>query len=212
MRIVLAAATESEISTTIEWLNTQNTNVEVLVTGIGSTITTHSLTKHIHTSRPQLIIQAGIGGSFTESLPPKSIAFIKEEVFADLGAIDENGLADIFDLGLAGINDKPFENKILVNADTHRWATFGLPFARGATINCISSTRQQVQRIKAKYDPAVESMEGAALHYVCLKEKVPFIQLRSISNYVGERDKRNWKMKEAIAVLNDQLKKIIQEL
>ncbi len=48
-------------------------------------------------------------------------------------------------------------------------------------------------------------MEGAALHYVCLQEQIPFVQIRSVSNYVGERDKTKWKMKEAIENLNTEL-------
>ena len=52
-------------------------------------------------------------------------------------------------------------------------------------------------------------MEGAALHYVCLSEKIPFLQLRSVSNYVGERDKNKWAVREAIANLNIELQKIL---
>ena len=80
---------------------------------------------------------------------------------------------------------------------------------RGATINCISSTVEEVERMKKKYHPIVESMEGAAMHYACLMEEIPFIQLRAISNYVGERDKSKWKMREAIELLNDRLMKIL---
>ena len=55
-------------------------------------------------------------------------------------------------------------------------------------------------------------MEGAALHYVCLCEKIPFLQLRCVSNYVGERDKSKWEMTEAISNLNIELNKIIEIL
>jgi futalosine hydrolase len=48
-------------------------------------------------------------------------------------------------------------------------------------------------------------MEGAAFHYIALMEKIPYIQLRAVSNMVGERDKSKWKMKEAINALNEQL-------
>jgi futalosine hydrolase len=41
---------------------------------------------------------------------------------------------------------------------------------------------------------------------------VPFIQIRSISNYVGERDKTKWKMKEAIENLNQTLLKYVNRL
>lgn len=52
-------------------------------------------------------------------------------------------------------------------------------------------------------------MEGAALHYVCLIEKIPFMQIRSLSNFVGERDKSKWRMKEAITNLNKELETLL---
>jgi futalosine hydrolase len=58
----------------------------------------------------------------------------------------------------------------------------------------------------------VESMEGAALHYVCLSEKIPFLQLRGVSNYAGERNKSKWKLKEAIGNLNKELIRLLEDL
>ena len=55
-------------------------------------------------------------------------------------------------------------------------------------------------------------MEGAAFHYACIQENIAFLQIRSISNFVGERVKTNWKMKEAIESLNENLINIIQKL
>ncbi|MBK8310223.1 MAG: hypothetical protein IPL04_04300 [Chitinophagaceae bacterium] len=57
----------------------------------------------------------------------------------------------------------------------------------------------------------VESMEGAALHYVCLMEKIPFIQLRAISNYITERNKKKWNMKESITNLNKEIIKLLNK-
>jgi futalosine hydrolase len=55
-------------------------------------------------------------------------------------------------------------------------------------------------------------MEGAALHYVCLQENIPFVQIRSVSNYVGERDKTKWKIQEAIENLNRELLLMINRI
>jgi futalosine hydrolase len=55
-------------------------------------------------------------------------------------------------------------------------------------------------------------MEGAALHYVCLMEEIPFLQIRSVSNLLGDRDKKGWKLKEAIEELNESLIALIQKL
>jgi len=63
------------------------------------------------------------------------------------------------------------------------------------SVNEITTARQRVKFYNDSFKPVTESMEGAALHYTCLMENIPFIQLRSISNYIAERDKKNgiWK-------------------
>jgi len=55
-------------------------------------------------------------------------------------------------------------------------------------------------------------MEGAALHYVCLMEKIPFVQIRGISNYIAERNKKNWNMKESISNLNNELIRLLKNI
>jgi futalosine hydrolase len=214
MYIQLIAATNLEINTTAHWLQTTNgtadaNKVEVLITGVGSCATSHALTRNMLKRTPEMVIQAGIGGSFRKEYAPGSVVFIDEEVFADLGAWKDEGFEDIFDMGFADRNEMPYTNGMLVNPSTERWTKYSLSFVRGATINCISSTDQHVNAIQKKYDPVIESMEGAALHYVCIKENIPFIQLRAVSNYTGDRNKNQWKMKEAIAALNETLIRIL---
>ena len=214
MYILLVSATKNEINTTIDWLSSNEgmvngNEIEVLLTGVGSAMASYALAKQIQWRSPEIVIQAGIGGSFSTEFPPESVAFISEEVFADLGAFQNGEFTDIFDLGLADETEEPFTNRLLVNLRTEPWIKYGLPFVRGATINCITSTPEQAEWIKDKYKPVIESMEGAALHYTCLMENIPFIQLRAVSNFVGERDKNKWKMKEAIAILNEKLRRIL---
>jgi futalosine hydrolase len=48
-------------------------------------------------------------------------------------------------------------------------------------------------------------MEGAALHFACLQSGIPFIQIRTISNTVGVRDKQQWQLPAAIDSLNQYL-------
>jgi futalosine hydrolase len=81
---------------------------------------------------------------------------------------------------------------------------------KAATINKVSDNELQKQQWINKYAVQIESMEGAALHYVCLQEKIPFLQIRSVSNWVGERDRTKWKMKEALENLSTELIKTIQ--
>ena len=55
-------------------------------------------------------------------------------------------------------------------------------------------------------------MEGAAFFYVCLVKNIKFIQIRSVSNFVEERNKKAWKIPLAIENLNKELKNIINNL
>lgn len=212
MQILLAAATSSEINPVIDWINRErDESVKLLITGIGGTAAAFSLTRALAHGHPQLVLQAGIGGSFDDRYPPGSLALIGEEVIADLGAIELGRFTDIFDMGFADPNEKPFTNRMLKNPDQHKYL-FGLPFVRGATVNGISSSPLQTGIIMEKYHPCIESMEGAALHYVCLMENIPFLQLRAVSNFVGDRNKANWNIPEAIHNLNEKLKSIIRQL
>jgi futalosine hydrolase len=41
-------------------------------------------------------------------------------------------------------------------------------------------------------------MEGAAAAQVCLRYRVPFLEIRGLSNWAGNRNKRSWRLKEAL--------------
>jgi len=87
-----------------------------------------------------------------------------------------------------------------------------LPVVSSVTINEITTNLKRKLQIIEKYNPFIESMEGAALHYACSLLNIPFIQLRATSNYIGERDKTRWLMKDAIVNLNKALIDYIDEL
>ena len=82
----------------------------------------------------------------------------------------------------------------------------------GVTVNEISTRNSVINYYRDQLGAVSESMEGAALHYVGLKEKIPFMQLRSLSNFAGERDKKKWKMQESISNLNRELEVLLLKL
>ncbi len=208
------SATEFEISETIDWLAHRSlphnaSNPELLISGMGQLEAAYGLGKKIHEQRPNLVIQAGIGGAVWPQDMGKTFA-IRSEVLADLGAQEKEGFRSLFDLGLDKADRFPFRNAKLINPYLHLLEWSGLPFREGITVNEIKSNEYEgSQRNQA---PFVESMEGAALHYVCLMEKIPFLQLRSVSNLVGDRDKSRWKIKEARKSLHQSLVLLIQKI
>ncbi|MEJ7914223.1 MAG: futalosine hydrolase, partial [Chitinophagaceae bacterium] len=63
MRILLCAATSMEILPTIEYLKQAAlVDVSVLITGVGLTAATYSITRSCLKLEPNLMIQAGIAG------------------------------------------------------------------------------------------------------------------------------------------------------
>lgn len=216
MYILLVAATKMEIQATLQFLNEQNYEcndheIDVLISGVGAISTTYLLTYNINNMRPDYLIQAGICGSFTTDHAPGDVVFVSEETTGDLGVEENNDFKDVFDMNLQETATGPYTGKWLVNPFCDDWNEYDLPFVKGVTINEITTQPQRIEQLKKKYFADIETMEGAAFHYTALMERIPFMQVRAVSNYVGERDKSKWKMKEAIEELNWQLVEIFKQ-
>ena len=207
MQVLLIAATAYEIGPFIK----QHPFADYLITGVGSPMAIYHISKRLQQVEYDLVVQAGIAGSFTESLPLASVVFVMQDNFADVGISAKNSFTTIFENGFAGQNEFPFTKGWLLNTGIPPELP-ALKRVSGITINTVTDNPEQIKMLALKYNAEVETMEGAALHYTCLMEKVPFIQLRSISNYVGERDKQQWKMDEAIDNLNNTLAEIFSSL
>jgi futalosine hydrolase len=204
--ILVTAATPFEIA---PFTAIDHHRVDILITGVGIASSLYHLQKRLHQIDYDMVIQAGIAGSFNNVVNLGEAVLIKQDCFGDIGIEEKNNFNTIFKAGFADANEFPFEDGWLVNKN--EWLNkISLPLVKAITVNKVSDSIVQKQAFISTYNAEVESMEGAALHYVCLQENIPFIQLRSISNEVGERDKSKWKIKESVHNLNASLLTIIQ--
>lgn len=207
MNVLIVAATKFEI----EPLLKEKIEADILITGIGITATTFHLTKKLLDKKYDFAIQAGIAGAFNANMDLGQVVFVKADTFADLG-IEENGkLQTIFETGFINKNDFPYKDGWLVNNNALLEKNNSLS-VNAVTINKITDNHFQNQFIKEKFSADIESMEGAAFHYVCLQQKTDFLQIRAVSNFVGERDKTKWEIKKSIENLNKELLKLIKNL
>lgn len=184
-------------------------NGEVLISGIGGFASIYSLTKYCNKNRPDFIIHAGICGAFDPTLQLGEVVSVMIDHFADFGAEENGKWKTGFDLKLISSHKTPFSEGQLV-APQNDFAE--VPKVIGVTSLTITSTEAQKQRLIKQFDPCVESMEGAYVHYVCIKENIPFVQLRAVSNYVGERNKSKWEISLAIKNLHQKIQHIIETL
>jgi futalosine hydrolase len=214
MNILIAAATAKEIAPFLDhYRNSNNMQpVDVLITGIGLTATAYHLTKQINLKRPDLVLQAGVAGCFNKQFPFGTVVAVKQDTIADESVIELKKLKTLFDLKLLPQNQFPFKKGWLVNPGTALIKKSKLKAVKGISVNQITTSKQMIRFYEKQFTPVVESMEGAALHYTCRMEKISFLQIRSVSNYIGERNKKNWDMQKSIINLNIELVKLIKML
>ena len=209
MEVLLCAATRFEIEPIIKYIESQKIeNVSILVTGVGLTAATFQLTKSICKKRPQLMIQAGIAGAIDQNLELGSVVLVESESIGDLGVMEQEKFNSVFDMNLIQKNDHPWKNGKLVN-DWGILDQLMLPKVQSVSINEITTMPSRLDYYKNMLSASIESMEGAAFHYVGLLENIPFLQVRSLSNFAGERDKNKWVIKDSIENLNKELIPII---
>jgi futalosine hydrolase len=210
MNIYIIAATQPELGSILDFCTAQfqklnpfsfkigNNNVHLQVHGVGVPQAMYNIQKYC-LQQPQLIIQVGIAGSFNRELNLGNVYVVGVDRFADIGVQDNELFIDAFEMDLIDKNETPFSNGNLFNTENPYPSFFaGLQHLNAITVNTVTGNLKTIEMLQVKYKPTLESMEGAALHYVCLKEKIPFVQIRAISNYVTVRNKADWKIKEAI--------------
>jgi futalosine hydrolase len=223
MKILFASATRFELSPFLKNLkedpdnsgsifhyNWNGIDVDHITTGLGTTFTTYSLVKALQLCNYDLVINAGIAGSFSEQIPIGTVVNVKSEQIGDFGIEKEDRITSVFEAGFADANEFPFTNGQLINPCSIN--TITLRNVKGFTSNISHGTSESIARIRKEFDPDIESMAGAAVFYVCLMEKVPFLEIRAISNYVEIRDTNKWDIPVAIRNLTDALLKILTGL
>ncbi|MEP7170813.1 MAG: futalosine hydrolase [Bacteroidota bacterium] len=227
MKILFVAATRFELEPFLKHLKIRhqsathfyskvvgNNEFSILITGPGMVSTAYHLGIHLFENDYDLVINAGISGSFRKDISLGSVVNVNEECFADLGSEDDETFIPITDMNFEGPDDFPLRKKSFTNtSEINSIALLLLPKVRGITINTVHGNMLSIEKVVSNFNPDVESMEGAAVFYACdYKNKTPFIEIRAISNYVEKRDKDKWKIKEAINNLSETLKSFIEEL
>lgn len=213
MKLLIAAATDRELEAVKRFVDSSHfSSIKLLVTGVGAIASSFALTEAAGKELPDMIIQIGIGGSFSSALAIGSAVAVEKEVIADMGAVEEGGYKSIFEMGLVDNDAHPYNNGALINTYSDLLSMSGIRTVVGLTVNEITTHPEKTNLFNNQYGAEIESMEGAALHYVCIMKKIPFLQIRGISNMVGERDKSKWKINEAINSASDACIGLINNL
>jgi futalosine hydrolase len=183
--------------------------ISFLTTGVGGTATVYSLATFPDIKNYDFLIQIGIAGSYQKNIPTGSVVEVVSEQFGDLGAENKDDtFLDVFELGLSDKNLFPFINGRLINANP----LTTLPKVHGVTVHKVLGTEKSIDTMTKKYNPDIETMEGATFFYSALMLGVPFCQIRGISNKVEPRSRETWNIPLALKNLGKETLHILQSL
>ena len=216
MHLLLVAATEGETALLREALPWQQLapdhhrcrwrgyRLDLLHTGIGMVNTAWSLARWTG-QHPgfERAINLGIAGSYDRELALGSVVECETDCFSELGAESPGGFLDLRDLGF--VLHQPSQGGAAWSNTLRNpavWAR-GLPLVQGITVNTVHGTQPGIAQALARWQPQVESMEGAAFFYAMLRLGKPFWAFRSLSNYVEPRNRAGWQIGLALRQLTD---------
>lgn len=232
MNVLLVAATAGEVETVFKHLGGDimpkaghppfsvrhgKLEVDFLITGIGMVPTVYATTRALASRTYSFALNAGIGGGKKENaaLMPGTLVQVVSECFPETGA--ENGTGSHLTLtamNLPGEHEFPFEAGIMHNKNIPEYVrNLGLRQVAGNTVNLVTGSYETMTRREHRNEAVeVETMEGGGFFYACLKENVPFAEIRAISNFIGPRDRDAWKIPEAVTALNKTLIQLFDQL
>ena len=220
-KILYVTATTAEAESVKTILHTipvraaiRNFEISILVTGVGSVATAWVLKQWISTNgKPDLIINAGIAGSYRAEIAIGEVVLLRTDCFADAGIEDDEDFITLFEAGFMSENEFPFKHGIL-SADPvyfNKLKKILMP-VNAITVNTSTGSESSKSRLVKKFNPDIETMEGATFFYICSRENIPFLALRAISNMVEKRNKANWNIKLALDNLSSKLNDIFLTL
>jgi len=181
--------------------------ISLLIGGVGAIHTSWAMTKWLSVNqKPDLALNIGIAGTYSDEINIGDVVVPAIDCFADAGIETRDGFMTLSEAGLSDPDGFPFVNgKIEANNRYISLAAKMFRLVRAITVNTATGSEQTREKLLNKYNPDIESMEGATFFYICSREKIPFLAIRSISNRVEPRNKKNWNIPLALVNLSERL-------
>ncbi|RNA66282.1 futalosine hydrolase [Alteribacter keqinensis] len=176
----------------------------VISGGVGIAAASASTATALAARSYNLVINMGIGGGFIGRAAVGDLVIATKSAAADLGAESEGGFISIDELGFgsAVIECDEKAGDSLWQECNHRF----LPVHKGSvlTLSTVTGTADTADRLLGLYpDAFCEAMEGFGVATAAKQAGRPYLEVRSISNPVGPRDRGAWQIKEALARLTE---------
>lgn len=220
LKVLIVTATSAEagsvrnikgIVSSEEGFRIGNCVADLIVTGVGSVATAWAMKQWLSmNSRPDLVVNAGIAGSYRDNIVAGDVVMPLSDCFADLGVETPDGFMTLTEAGLRQPGQPPFR-MIASNRFTESAGEYIRP-VNAITVNTVTGSEASQKSLVRKYNPDIETMEGAAFFYICIMEDIPFLAVRAVSNKVGPRNRKEWNIPLALDNLSAGLGELLLKL
>ncbi|WP_028550890.1 futalosine hydrolase [Paenibacillus sp. UNC451MF] len=202
-RILVMTAVDAERDAVLRGLQ-GHPGFEVLSAGVGpveAAVTTAVVlaeAKHAY----DLVVCAGIAGGFKGQADIGSLVVANEIIAADLGAETPDGFLTLDELGFGTARIAVTSELALRVTEALREAGLQAHSAPVLTLSTVTGTAEAASELAARIPgAAAEGMEGFGIAAAARKFGIPVLEIRSISNSVGPRDKASWRIGDALKSL-----------
>lgn len=160
------------------------------------------------------VLLFGVAGAYPErhrgSAPPVGIAdvaVVTHDLLGDEGVETPDGFLDLGSMQLGDCGPFVADPRLARDAAER----LGCPSVHGLTVSTCSGTDGASQRVVQRCGGGdVETMEGAAVAYVCRKLEIPLLHVRAISNWTGDRDRGEWNLGAAVDTVQRAVRRLMQ--
>ncbi|MSR82294.1 MAG: futalosine hydrolase [Candidatus Latescibacteria bacterium] len=194
--------------------------------GIGAVNTAHALTCVLQVHQPALVLQAGVGGAYPAAgLGIGDVALASEENYGDLGVRTPAGWQSAELIGIPILQqDVSYFNRFPLDPEQVARAMQilqdgswdgGCPALRSGpfvTVQECSGLASLGEERRVRFSGLCENMEGAAAAHLCRLYRVPFLEVRGISNLVEDRRREGWDLPLASRRAQEAALALIKEL
>ncbi len=172
----------------------------IVVSGIGAVNAALSTQAALLEQKADLVLSVGIAGAYPNSgLVLGHVIVSSALVYAGLGVQQGSRVAALgFPIAPDIFQVLPVWQKAQAYAEIAK-----LEFGVIATLETVTTSATRAKGIVRQFSARAEAMEGAGVAQAALRFGVPCLELRSISNLVGDR--QNWQLQAALTSLAQTL-------
>jgi len=170
---------------------------DVVVSGIGPAAAAAATATALALDDYDFCLSLGICGAFRGTAEIGDIVVATELVAADLGADSPTGFLT---LGALGWSDEvcPVDPDLLASAVAALGDVVTGPVV---TVSTVTGTRARADQLAARHGAVAEAMEGWGVWEAARAHARDVLEIRAVSNLIGDRDPKTWDFPAAFSSL-----------